>query len=221
MRRELNPWPALADLFSGLLVATFGGLMLFTGAGEGEGEDPVETRARQISQLVVQRLQSSLGGETRELGGDTFLDVRLQFELNKDEIAAGDRQKIRKACAALKDTFSDGLILRGELEIWIEGHTDHTQPKWAELERDRYLFNWRLSSNRAASVLYEFKECGLAPSPDLPVRIFAIGYADTRPIPGSASQDMQRRTTFRIRPDRCAIRAMLAGEDPADQCTPF
>jgi len=220
MRRHLNPWPALSDLFSGLLVATFGGLMLFTGAGKGK-EDPVELRARDISGQIARKLQATLGGRTRELGGDTFLDVRLNFELNKDEIAESDRFNVRAACAALKSLLDEGTLKPGEVEIWIEGHTDRTQPKWAEFERDRYLFNWRLSSNRAASVLYEFRACGIEPQPDSPLRVFAIGYADTRPIPGESSPDLQRRTTFRIRPDRCAIRAHLEGRAPAAECTPF
>lgn len=221
MRREVNPWPALSDLFSGLLVATFGGLMLFTGTGKGKEEDPVEVRARQISRRVVEGLQRSLGGNTRELGGDTFLDVRLNFELNKDEIQPSDREKMRRACQAVRSLLDSGQLRPGELEIWIEGHTDSTQPRWAGTERDFYLFNWRLSGNRAASVLYEFRACGLEASSRSPVRIFAIGYADTRPIPGESSRDLQRRTTFRIRPDRCAIRALLHGKDPQGECTPF
>lgn len=221
MRREVNAWPALSDLFSGLLVATFGGLMLFTGTGTGKEEDPVELRARQISRSVVQELQKSLGGRTREVGGDTFLDVRLNFELNKDEILEQDREKVSQACRAIRELLDTGQLRPGELEIWIEGHTDSTQPRWTETERDRYLFNWRLSSSRAASVLYEFRSCGLAPSRNSPVRIFAIGYADTRPVAGESSRDLQRRTTFRIRPDRCAIRALIEGKDPMTACTPF
>jgi flagellar motor protein MotB len=221
VRREINPWPALSDLFSGLLVATFGGLMLFTGAGRGKEEDPVESRAREISRQVIERLQQSLGGNTREMGGDTFLDVRLSFELNKDEIQPSDRERVRQACKALQSLVSSGQLKPGEIEIWIEGHSDSTQPKWAENERDRYLFNWRLSGSRAASVLYEFRSCGFEPSPQSSVRIFAIGYADTRPIPGESSFDLQRRTTFRIRPDRCAIRALLEGKSPSTECTPF
>lgn len=220
MRREVNPWPALSDLFSGLLVATFGGLMLFTGGGKGE-EDPVEVRAREISRQVLERLQQSLGGNTRELGGDTFLDVRLNFELNKDEIQPAARKKVRQACQAVYSLITSGQLKPGELEIWIEGHSDSTQPKWAETERDKYLFNWKLSGSRAASVLYEFRSCGLEPSPQSAVRIFAIGYADTRPIPGETSHDLNRRTTFRIRPDRCAIRALLDGKAPSTECTPL
>ncbi len=222
MRRELNPWPALSDLFSGLLVATFGGLMLFTGAGKGDKEaDPVEERAEAISQNIVQALQKSLGGETRQYGGDTFLDVRLQFELNRDEVSAADSAKVLRACQALRNLFERRQVQPEEVEIWIEGHTDSTQPRYAEQERDRYLYNWRLSSNRAVAVLHEFRRCGLEPRAGSPYRIFAIGYADTRPIGDGSKRDLQRRTTFRIRPDRCAIRARVEGRDPARTCTPF
>ncbi len=212
MRRELNPWPALSDLFAGLLVATFGGLMLFTGAGNGGKEaDPVEVRAEEVGRTIVKALQESLGGDTRQYGGDTFLDVQLHFELNKDEIAPGDSAKVVRACKALRDIFEQQRVRPEEVEIWIEGHTDSSQPQFAELERDRYLFNWRLSANRAASVLYEFRKCGLDPKAGSSYRIFSIGYADTRPIAGALNGDRQRRTTFRIRPDRCAIRARTEG----------
>jgi len=35
-------------------------------------------------------------------------------------------------------------------------------------------------------------------------------------VRGEASLGLQRRTTFRIRPDRCAIRAHLEGRPPAE-----
>lgn len=216
MRRGLNPWPAVSDLFSGLLVATFGGLMLFTGVGP--KPDPVVDRAKKVSQEVLEKLRSSLGGETRNQGDDVFLDVALNFELDRDTIQPGDQQKIASACTALRNLFERDASLRREVEIWIEGHSDSTQPTSATTARDRYLYNWRLSSNRAASVLYEFHVCGLDPSR---YRIFAIGYADTRPrhdLPSSS--DLHRRTTFRIRPDRCSIAASLEKREPSE-CVVF
>lgn len=219
MRREINPWPALSDLFAGLLVATFGGLMLYTGAAT--KEDPVDARARTISQHVLKSLQQSIPGKSREVGGDTFLDVHLNFELNKDDILPDDRARVQSACQALKHLFDTQQVRPEELEIWIEGHSDVTQAQRVSDPRNRFLFNWRLSSSRASSVLYEFRSCGLEPTRASKQRIFAIGYADTRPIPGETSNDVQRRTTFRIRPDRCAIRALQRGKPVESECTPF
>jgi outer membrane protein OmpA-like peptidoglycan-associated protein len=102
----------------------------------------------------------------------------LNFELGQDIIKPGDRRKVARACAALRSLFERDVSLRDEVEIWIEGHTDSIQPKSAATKRDRYLYNWHLSSKRAASVLHEFHACGLDPAR---YRIFAIGYANTRP----------------------------------------
>jgi flagellar motor protein MotB len=190
-------------------VATFGGLMLFTGAGP--EPDPVAMRAGEIRKEILDSLRSSLGGETRNQGDDVFLDVWLNFELGQDIIKPGDRRKVARACAALRSLFERDVSLRDEVEIWIEGHTDSIQPKSAATKRDRYLYNWHLSSKRAASVLHEFHACGLDPAR---YRIFAIGYANTRPrLDLAPSSGLHRRTTFRVRPDRCSIEARLEKRD--------
>ena len=219
MRRSLTPWPAVADLFSGLLVATFGGLMLFTGSGPGPGPDPVDQRSAEIRTKVHALLKETLGGESREQGDEVFLDVALNFNLNRDTILRKDREKIARACSALHALFDNDKELRNQVEIWIEGHTDRTQPGHAPNRRERYLFNWRLSGNRAASVLHEFHACGLEPGR---YRILAIGHADTRPKPGTTPDSPQhRRTTFRIRPDRCRIEIALNKRDASETCVAF
>lgn len=219
MKRALNPWPAVSDLFSGLLVATFGGLMLFTGSGPGPGPDPVDQRSAEIRAKVHTLLKETLGGDSRQQGDEVFLDVALNFDLNKDTIHREDREKIARACQALHALFDNDKELRNQVEIWIEGHTDRTQAGRARSQRERYLFNWRLSGNRAASVLHEFHACGLEPGR---YRILAIGHADTRPKPGvEPGSPEHRRTTFRIRPDRCRIEIALKKRDPHETCVAF
>ena len=215
MRRGLNPWPAVSDLFSGLLVATFGGLMLFSGAGNTENQ--VGDEVKKVRDQVLNGLKSSLQGETRLHGEDVLFDVALNFQVDQDTIQANDLQKIDRACGVLKSVFVRD-VRKNEVEIWIEGHSDSSQPiGWSD--REKYLYNWRLSGNRAASVLHEFHRCGINPGP---YRIFAIGYADTRPRhPGKPEASaLDRRTTFRIHPDRCLIEARIKGTKP-ERCVPF
>jgi outer membrane protein OmpA-like peptidoglycan-associated protein len=211
MRSRVDVWPSLTDLFSALLVATFGGLMMIAerkDAGDGAVVSPlcVDVVAREIRDKVVTSLKQPLQGEVRrDESDDAYLDVYLNFELNKDEIRLEDQEKLQRACMALARLLRDQPRLKEEVEIWIEGHTDASPPRDAATERDRELFNWRLSSNRAASVLYEFSRCGVKPETH---RIRAVGYAHTEPLPQCVGKQVcpeNRRTTFRIRPDKAKI----------------
>jgi outer membrane protein OmpA-like peptidoglycan-associated protein len=212
MRSRVDIWPAFADLFSAMLLGTFGALMLFE-AGDGPGDGPVGPRpplcvdveAQTIQREVSRILERALAGQVRFSGDDVHIDVYLNFELNEDAILPADREKLGLACQALRDLFRDKPRWSEEVEIWIEGHTDGTVPRHAATPRDADLYNWRLSGNRAASVLYEFSLCGVTPATH---RIRAIGYADTQPLPACAGRREcreNRRTTFRIRPDKAKI----------------
>lgn len=184
-----------------------------------DGPDPVDKRTRHVRDQVKERLEKTLGGKTRQQGDEVFLDVKLNFDLNKDTILDRDREGIARACRALKDLFEKDKNLPSEVEIWIEGHTDRTQPPGRMAAHDRYLYNWRLSGNRAASVLHEFHACGLEPGR---YRILAIGHADTRPKPGLPIESGDhRRTTFRIRPDRCRIEIALGKWEAGETCVAF
>jgi len=217
MRSRVDVWPSLTDLFSALLVATFGGLIMITRPPAPAPEPApapasvapppcVDVVAREVANAVRRRLERPLEGKVREThGDDVCIDVYFNFELNEDEIRPEDREKLQQACQALKTLFQDEPHLKQEVEIWIEGHTDATQPENAATPRDRALYNWRLSSNRAVSVLYEFSQCGVEPKSH---RIRAVGYADTVPLPkcgGKTDCQENRRTTFRIRPDKAVI----------------
>jgi len=205
MKGRVDVWPSLTDLFSALLLGTFGALMLSVKPPPPPKRPCVDIEAEKIRKGILASLLKHLPGTVREFADDVYIDVYLNFELNEDEILAEDRQKLARACAALRELFEENPQWRQEVEIWIEGHTDGTVPREAATRRDRDLYNWRLSGNRAASVLYEFSQCGVTPLSH-PVR--AIGYADTQPLPQCAGKQQcrdNRRTTFRIRPDKAAI----------------
>ncbi len=199
MKRHVDPFPAVADLFAGLLIATFGGLMLFA-KFTGDG-NVVDQEARRLTQAAQSTLERTLGGRTRECGGDVCVDVSIQFAIDESAVPPPFASSLAAACAGLKQALSHDP---SELEIAIEGHTDSTQAQNVPPGRARFLYNWDLSARRASSVLYEFKSCGIEPGP---YRIVALGYADTQPI-GTNRQN--RRTTFRLRPDRDRIARRLA-----------
>lgn len=212
MKRHVDPFPAVSDLFSGLLIATFGGLILFAGLlrgperGPGSHSDPVDVEARRLQKEAQDALARHLKGTSRECGGDICVDVAFRFNTDDDRVEVNYRESLKQACSALRDVVR---LYPSELEISIEGHTDSTQPQPKPHEppipeRTRFLYNWNLSARRASSVLYEFKECGVAPPQ---YRIVALGYADTQPI---GSLEENRRTTFRLRPDRVEIAKRLA-----------
>jgi outer membrane protein OmpA-like peptidoglycan-associated protein len=206
MNRLLDPWPAISDLFAGLVIATFGALILFTYvAGR---PDPVDVKAKEIQADVEHSLQQALGGVSRPCGEDVCLDVTIEFELNKDGILPAFRERLARACSALHSTLRDPAR-RDLIEIFVEGHTDKTQPQGAATNREAYLYNWRLSASRASSVLYEFRACGVQ-APEY--RIVAVGHAETEPLCFDSTPDClqkNRRTTFRLRPDRIKIANLL------------
>ena len=63
-------------------------------------------------------------------------------------------------------------------KILVEGHTDNQV-----ISTPRFQSNWELSSARASSVTRHLIGKGVSP-----IRLSAIGYADTRPIQGNASR---------------------------------
>jgi flagellar motor protein MotB len=161
--------------------------------------------AEEVRAEIRDRLREPLRGKVRESGDDVLIDVYLNFERDSDEIREEDRERLQEACLALRELLRDRPQWKSYAEIWIEGHTDGTPPKQAATPRDAVLYNWRLSSQRATSVLYEFSLCGVAAGA---YRIRAIGYADTVPLAACGARKdcpANRRTTFRIRPDKAAI----------------
>lgn len=205
MRRRVDVWPSIADLFSALLLSSFGALMLTVQPPPPPKRPCLDLEAERIRDAIKNALAGPLHGRVRESADDVCIDVYLNFELDQDRIREDDRRKLGEACSALRKVLQSHPRWARYVEIWIEGHTDATQPRYAETPRDRYLYNWKLSSSRAASVLYEFTQCGVTPST---YRIRAIGYADTQPLPVCAGRTEcfeNRRTTFRIRPDKAEI----------------
>jgi len=228
MRKRLDPWPSVADLFSGLLVASFAGLIIFTAVHQRQvavasGEKQrVAEEANRILGKAQQALSRALGEKAKDCGTEICIDVSIQFALNKDEIVATEMPKLERACNALKEALANSQDRR-EIEIFIDGHTDQQQARRIAEGRARAMFNWRLSGGRASSVLYEFEQRGVSKGEGY--RILAVGHADTWPWEEKDAAGNQvactqqtgecykknRRTTFRLRADTQGIERRLRG----------
>jgi len=173
MARKLDPWPAISDLFSGLLVVCFVALIIFTMLAS--REEKVRKRADHIRNEIKLKLEKTLvRSKTRKCGAeDVCLDIDVRFETDKDEVPLEFGQSLVGACAALRETFEAMLEEdRRAVIIQVEGHTDQDQPEHTLDLRQRYKYNWDLSSKRASSVLFELDQCGLSA---LQVEMRAIG----------------------------------------------
>lgn len=225
-RRSSRPWPAFVDLFSALFITAFAGFVLLTGKTDIEVKK-AEIRAR--VDTINTRLKSLLNENdevdfnAQRQGDEIVFDLYIQFQKDSDKIKTReDRQFVHKIAKQIK-TSIDGLPERDRefVQVVIEGHTDSQQPYGVEDPKVRYLFNWRLSSLRAASVLYEFKKAGLSPEK---YSVSAIGYADTQPRCSEdtrACHRQNRRTSVRLRPDMARIEKILRVDSLArDQVRP-
>jgi len=99
-----------------------------------------------------------------------------------------------------------------DVALVIEGHADD-QPGTKGNLKDRELRNWKLSSDRADEVLYQFRQCLVD---ETQFNISASGFANTRPLPcqpgktADECREINRRTTMRLRADLGAIQQRLS-----------
>jgi len=84
------------------------------------------------------------------------------------------------------------LLATGQDTVSVEGHTDDVP-----IKTERYPSNWELSAQRAAAVVRELAEAGVAPP-----RLQAVGYADSRPLTNNTTEGGRRenrRVTLLLR----------------------
>jgi flagellar motor protein MotB len=230
VRRRTNPWPAFSDLFIALLVATFAGFMMLSASYQSElkkfqselkrfqNVEGKTTKMRLEANRIIQEIEqalaknASLASHVRSCGEDACIDLDIHFEEGSDTIAnEGEENVLRQICGIIKGAV-DSLQPsdRQDIGLVIEGHTNRNQPQDLLSPREKYLFNWNLSGRRATSVLYVFKDCGMA-TPTYNVQ--AIGYADSKPIcqePTKKCNDDNRRTRLLLRADTRSIQSRLA-----------
>jgi len=221
MRRS-NPWPAFVDLFAALLIAAFGGLMLLSAAAR---KPPAErqvtvSRVYEAAELIHKRLrlaisrQKQLGARIRDCGDDTCIDLDVHFRLNSAYILdPAERDALQQMAVDLRAGLDElAQTERTDVEVIVEGHTDHSQVKHIADPREAFLYNWNLSAQRASAVVYEFRTKGLQPPS---YKVVAIGYADSQPLCDDESAECaqrNRRTTLRLRIDTRSLEKRLAAQ---------
>jgi chemotaxis protein MotB len=103
---------------------------------------------------------------------------RIVIGLTSDLLFSSGSAQLRPSALPLLDAVADSLKDKPN-EIRVEGHTDNVP-----INSPDFTSNWELSAYRAIAVLRRLVEDGVAPG-----RIFAAGYADTRPKATNATAE--------------------------------
>ena len=137
-------------------------------------------------------------GETRISLGD--LMKQLRFESGEATIKSEGYQVLDELIAYLRTTTGDRLIR-------VEGHADNMEigPSLKSI----YQTNWDLSKARAGIVLRYLIEKGGIDS----VKLSSVGYGDTKPIAGNASEVGRQR-------NRRVDIVLYSPESPSEQSGP-
>lgn len=220
-RNRLNPWPSVADLFSALTVTAFASLIFVTiGAVIVDDNKKIEIKAAQeLADIFKAQYQ---GGKDRQIAlhpcadreGEQCIEMQFRFVPSLSDLHADGINQVNEACHVYKDSVEkviqkmkaeNLLVDRSSLVLVIEGHTDDRIPPALKGEREQFLYNWKLSSERAASVLYQFDKCGVSQKSGY--RITSVGLANSvqlcnNPNPDTKCHEQNRRTTLRIRVER-------------------
>jgi hypothetical protein len=168
-RNRLNPWPSVADLFSALTVVSLAALIIVAiGAVKLTEEERKERDAAKgfssIFAANYSRINSAevKGSPCHDRPNEQCIDIAFRFETNSDQLSPEGVKEVQSACSTYIGavdqmiTSSNGSLGLHNFVLLIEGHTDGTVPKKGS-DRDIFLYNWRLSSGRAAEVLYLFR----------------------------------------------------------------
>jgi len=218
-RNRLNPWPSVADLFSVLTVAAFAALILVAlGAVIIDDNRRIELKATQrLADLFRKEYAANVGqvtaGACADHATEQCIDIPFRFVPDGNDLQTDGVEQVAQACRIYREAVSkvlqqmhdENIMLETpNLVLVIEGHTDNTVPAGIS-GKQRFLYNWTLSSQRAASVLYQFSKCGI--SRKTGYRVTSVGLADTRqlcnsPAPDRACHEQNRRITMRIRVER-------------------
>lgn len=208
--RRGNPWPGIADLFAGLMVAALAAFVVSNGIRVQDEE--VLVRTLDIQKKLRDALNiDQADPDLENCNFDTCIPISINFKLNDDALLPDGVGKIQELCQRYIDVI-DHLGARNQVVLVIEGHTDPREPSGPDEEANA-RYNWELSARRATSVLRAFNHCGV--SHEEGFEIAAAGYADSRPIqraPGLDEAqwfDARRRITLRARVNQDAVRRTL------------
>jgi chemotaxis protein MotB len=130
------------------------------------------------------------GGQVRV----TESGLGISVEINASVLFASGEAELQPSALSVLASVANVLApLPNDVEV--EGHTDN-----APIATPRFPSNWELSTARASSVVRLFIDQGVAP-----VRLAAVGYADTRNISPNTTPEgraQNRRVTIMILPEK-------------------
>lgn len=143
-----------------------------------------------LEKLLAKLTKYNLGGQLKV--SQVSEDVRLEMS---DQIlfAEGSAQLKREGQRLLNELAQVLLEHRGVISV--EGHTDNRP-----ISSIQFPSNWELSSGRATTVTRHLIDCGLDP-----IKLRAVGYADTRPLDSNATTQgrmRNRRVSLVLTPHR-------------------
>ena len=145
-------------------------------------------------------------GTTPELPGFDFDPLTglskfpedVLFDLGSAELRPEARPTLREFANQITSPGAEGL------RVLIVGHTDDQQIARPETVR-KHPTNWHLSTDRAAQVIVELEQMGIAPE-----RLSAMGYSRFQPLETSAdevSRQRNRRVELYIVPESMSATA--------------
>ena len=139
---------------------------------------PAHARAR-----VFEQARDALRGVAPELGAEVLLEDRgVRIRLHNGPLFEAASARLEPAAGA---PLSRVAALIREAGAWatVEGHSDNLP-----LRGTAFPSNWELSAARAGAVVRFLTAHGLAP-----VRLEAVGHADTRPVGDNTTEEGRRR----------------------------
>ena len=208
-RRQINVWPAFADLMTVLaVVGLFSAIEMRQSWAEmsenwaRERESYEEKIQNEELFDAVQQVQEVINEISKDASLDFGPDQSLHFG---DDLVDFDRnsvepqwkedgaERLRRFCVLVSQGMKNHVQL---FTVQVEGHTDDTQ---CSVDPN---CNWWFSSNRATTFMEFMRSDEYCPG-GRAWELRAIGYADTKPLPSAlgAAAKATRRIAVRLVPD--------------------
>ena len=132
---------------------------------------------------LLEQARNALRDAAPELGAEVILeDEGVRIRMNNGPLFKPGSAELEPAAGAPLARIA-GLVREVGARATVEGHSDNVPMRGAA-----FPSNWELSAARAGAVVRFMTAHGLAP-----VRLEAVGHADTRPIGENATEEGRRR----------------------------
>jgi len=145
---------------------------------DGATSMPAHAKAR-----IFEQARDALRGVAPELGAEVILDDRgVRIRISDGPLFEPASARLEPAAGPPLARIA-ALIREAGARATVEGHSDNLPIRGAA-----FPSNWELSAARAGAVVRFLATHGLAP-----VRLEAVGHADTRPVGDNTTEEGRRR----------------------------